>query len=196
MTRKEYIARYSKDMVDACSNSGLFPSVMMAQGILESANGNSSLAGTYNNHFGIKCQCTACPCYLLGQRVNFKTKEYNEQNNAYHIKDWFRKYKNTFDGFSDRIDFLKTNPRYTKAGVFTAKTPQQQTQALKNAGYATDNNYATLLNNIIRDNNLESLDSMKAQKKLTTNQTNYAVVGVLVIVLTAYIYYIKSKKII
>jgi flagellum-specific peptidoglycan hydrolase FlgJ len=196
MTRKEYIAKYSKDMVDACAGTGLFPSVMMAQGILESRDGNSSLAEKYNNHFGIKCECNACPCYLLGQRVNLPSKEYDSNNNAYWKNSYFRTYKNTFDGFSDRISFLKVNPRYKKNGVFSATSPQEQTAALRTAGYATDQNYAGLLNSLIRDYDLESLDSMKAERRLTSNQTNYAIVGGIIIALTGYVYYLKRKKII
>jgi flagellum-specific peptidoglycan hydrolase FlgJ len=52
------------------------------------------------------------------------------------------------DGFKGYVNFLKENPRYAKAGVFTANSITQQIQALKNAGYATDPEYVTLTNNI------------------------------------------------
>jgi len=195
MKTREYINRYAKDMVDASAGTGLFPSVMMAQGIIESGNGESKLASVYNNHFGIKCGCTACPCNLLNQYVVLKTDEYDKNGNKYTIEAKFRTYKNTFDGFSDRIDFLKTN-RYEKNGVFSARTPQEQTAALQRAGYATSPTYAEKLNKIIADFDLESLDRMKPETRLTSNQTNYAIVGGIIIALTAYVYYLKKKKII
>lgn len=193
---EQYINRYSKDMVDASAGTGLFPSVMMAQGILESRNGQSDLSRLHNNHFGIKCQCRACPCFLFGQYVSLPTKEEVDKKSV-SIIDKFRTYKNTYDGFSDRINFLKTeNKIYVKSGVFAAKTPQEQTQALQKAGYATDTSYASKLNNVIRTYNLERLDKMKPERKLTSNQTNYAIVGGIIILLTGYVYYLRKKKLI
>lgn len=192
--RLAYINKYKQDMVDASKGTGLFPSVMMAQGILESRNGLSELSAKYNNHFGIKCQCRACPCYLLGQNVTMPTYE-EVGGRRVLIQDKFRTYKNTYDSFVDRIDFLKSNPRYRNAGVFSAKTPQEQTAALLRAGYATDSNYDDSLNSLIAKYNLESLDRMKGKRRLTTNQTNYAVIGVVLIAMTAYAYYLKKKKV-
>ncbi|PZR20407.1 MAG: peptidoglycan hydrolase, partial [Azospira oryzae] len=59
----------------------------------------------------------------------------------------------------DRIEFLKKNQRYAKAGVFTAKSPEDQADALKLAKYATDPNYNTVLKNLISRLNLEDLDA-------------------------------------
>jgi mannosyl-glycoprotein endo-beta-N-acetylglucosaminidase/stage II sporulation protein P len=179
-------------MVDACAGTGLFPSVMMAQGILESGNGKSQLAAVYNNHFGIKCQCKACPCFLFRQFVALPTKE-EVNGKTISIVDNFRSYKNTYDSFVDRINFLKENPRYRKQGVFEAKSPQEQTQALQNAGYATTKIYAKQLNDLIANYNLQSIDKLKSERRLTSNQTNYAIVGGIIIALTGYVYLIRNK---
>ena len=196
MTETEsYINRYAKDMIDASQGTGLFPSVMMAQGILESGNGKSQLAAKYNNHFGIKCQCRACPCFLLGQYVELPTKE-EVNGRVITITDKFRSYKNTYDSFVDRISFLKENTRYKNAGVFSARTPQEQTAALQKAGYATASSYSNQLNQLISRYNLERLDKIKAERRLTSNQTNYAIVGGIIILLTGYVYYLKRKKVI
>ena len=193
---EQYISRYSKDMIDASAGTGLFPSVMMAQGILESGNGKSQLAAKYNNHFGIKCQCRACPCFLFGQYVALPTKE-EVNGKIITITDKFRSYKNTYDSFVDRISFLKEeNPRYKNAGVFSARTPQEQTAALQKAKYATAASYSNQLNQLISRYNLERLDKIKPERKLTSNQTNYAIVGGIIILLTGYVYYIKKKKLI
>jgi flagellum-specific peptidoglycan hydrolase FlgJ len=190
----DYIAQYSQDMVDACNNTGLFPSVMMAQGILESNNGKSLLAYQYNNHFGIKCLCKACPCYLLGERVNLPTTE-EVNGQTQHIDDWFRTYATTYDGFVDRVNFLKTNPTYTNNGVFSASTPQDQTQALLNAGYATESDYATQLNNLIDEFNLESLDTMPPTSiRITTNTWIYVGIGAVALSLSLYLYFKFHKK--
>lgn len=178
----DYIAKYSKDMVDACYNTGLFPSVMMAQGILESANGQSSLAAKYNNHFGIKAIGL-----WLGGKIQLDTTE-EVSGKKVKIKAYFRTYPNSFDGFVDRINFLKSNPRYAKAGVFTAKTPEAQAQALQAAGYATESTYAKKLIDLINTYNLKSLDSVAPNKFRATTRTKMIGVGIVIVALSSYIY--------
>ena len=190
----DYISQYAQDMVDACYNTGLYPSVMMAQGILESNNGQSQLASSYNNHFGIKCQCTVCPCYLTGQNVSLPTtEEVNGQTE--HINASFRTYPTAFDGFVDRINFLKNNSRYAKAGVFSASTPQEQSQDLLNAGYATESDYADQLNGLIDKYNLTTLDSMKPNSLRFTQQTIIlTVIGGIALSASLFLYFKYMKK--
>jgi flagellum-specific peptidoglycan hydrolase FlgJ len=192
-----YIQQFSQDMIDACAGTGLFPSVMMAQGILESGNGKSKLASVYNNHFGIQCQCTACPCFIYGERVNLLS---SEEVNGVTIPqmEWFRTYATPYDGFSDRVNFLKKNSRYTKYGVFKASTPQEQADALQAAGYATESDYASQLKRIISDYNLESLDSIPANNhRLTTDdKKNYVVMGGILIAISIYAFVLYKKGII
>jgi len=152
LTRTQYVERYWKDAIEACRGTGLFPSVMLAQGILESGNGNSSLSRDYHNHFGIK-KGTG----WTGRVVNLKTREVFDGKST-TIVDGFRVYETSEQGFRDRNEFLKRNPRYSKAGVFTAKTPEEQIDALARAGYATDPDYARKLKSIINASNLKRYD--------------------------------------
>jgi lysozyme len=187
----EFIDLYKQDAVDACYGTGLFPSVMMAQAILESGWGKSQLSSQYNNFFGIKCQCKACQCYLTGSYVNMPTTE-EVNGETQHINADFRTYSTPFDGFVDRINFLKSNPRYKN--VFTAVNPYDQAQSLLDAGYATESNYASQLDDIINKNNLLDVDDMPANKyRVTTGTRNYAIIGGVIIALTGYIYYLKRK---
>ena len=55
LTRKEYITKYSPLAVKQMHQYKIPASITLAQGILESNNGNSRLATKANNHFGIKC---------------------------------------------------------------------------------------------------------------------------------------------
>lgn len=189
----DYITQYSQDVIDACYNTGLFPSVMMAQGILESNSGQSSLAAKYNNHFGIKANKGSL-AYLTGQYVSLPTtEEVNGQEVG--ITDNFRTYVTAFDGFVDRNNFLKSNQRYTTAGVFSAATPQDQTQALLNAGYATESDYADQLNNLIDEYNLESLDAVQPNAlRFTTNTWIFAAVGAIALSASLYLYFKFKKK--
>ncbi|HBS88085.1 MAG TPA: hypothetical protein DEA97_16110 [Bacteroidales bacterium] len=157
--RTDYIKKFSTMVVKAAKGTGLFPSLFMAQAILESGNGQSSLAKIYNNHFGIK----ATPDWK-GKVVRMSTREVFNGNEVY-IKDGFRWYEDPADSFKDRVKFLQENSRYKKNGVFTAKSPEEQADALQKAGYATDPNYASTLKMLISKNKLKELDSISDKKK-------------------------------
>lgn len=157
MTRKEYIAKYGKYAIESTKGKGLFPSVLMAQAILESSDSNgipggSVLAKDYNNHFGVKADKA-----WKGKSINLKTREvFNNQ--SVMIKDGFRVYENPLQSFIDRNEFLARNSRYKTAGVFSATTPEAQAEALQRAGYATDPNYASTLKALIWTLKLKDLD--------------------------------------
>jgi len=129
--------------IKVCHGTGLFPSTMIAQAIIESGNGNSLLAKRYNNHFGIKADRS-----WKGKVVSMTTREVFNGYDVY-IKDGFRAYDTLEEGFRDRNEFLKRNPRYAKNGVFSAKTPEEQAVAFQRAGYATDPNYAKIISQVI-----------------------------------------------
>jgi flagellum-specific peptidoglycan hydrolase FlgJ len=54
-TRSEYIESYKELAIKEMQRSGVPASITLAQGMLESDNGNSRLAREAKNHFGIKC---------------------------------------------------------------------------------------------------------------------------------------------
>lgn len=151
MSRAEWIKKYGPDAVRVAHGSGIFPAVMLSQAILESSgkvNGiyepaQSLLAKQANNLFGIK----ASPGWK-GATISLKTGEYI--NGQYvTVTGIFRKYNSIADSFADYINFLKVNPRYTAAGVFSAMTPQEQADALQKAGYATDPAYSSKIKSIV-----------------------------------------------
>lgn len=152
LSRAQFISKYAPTVKFASVGTGLFPSVFLAQAILESGDGNSTLAAKYNNFFGVKADKS-----WGGKVVELPTKEYlNGQ--WVTVKEPFRVYSDPIDSFRDRVNFLKVNKRYTTHGVFNALTPEGQANSLQAAGYATDPNYAKLLINIINQNNLKKYD--------------------------------------
>jgi len=67
----------------------------------------------------------------------------------YKIKDWFRKYPSPEESFRDHARFLKANKRY--AGAFNHKyAPYVFARSVCSAGYATDPNYWTSIESIMR----------------------------------------------
>ena len=152
----DFINQYSAPVISACSGTGIFPSIKMAQAILETGWGKSKVG---NNMFGIKAAGKKSP-YWNGSAINADTTEYIQgESGTYNLA--FRKYDSVEASIRDHTHFLQNNSRYKKAGVFKAKTPEQQAQALQNAGYATAPGYAAALINIINSYNLKSLDEKK-----------------------------------
>jgi len=152
LTRAQFISKYGPAAKSASKGSGIFPSVSLAQAILESGNGNSSLTKEAKNFFGIKADSSWSGPYVV--------KSTTEYVNGVPIKTdaKFRKYETADLSFIDHITFLLRNARYKNAGVFTSKTPEQQAQALQKAGYATDPAYSALLITLINQNNLKQFD--------------------------------------
>jgi len=180
---QEYVNKYKQLAVDTTSGTGLFPSVMLAQGILESRSGESELAKKYHNHFGIKADKS-----WTGKKVNFKTREVISGQSQV-IGDYFRVYKNDKEGFKDRVKFLLENPRYRKAGVFSARTPIEQIEKLKLGGYATDPLYVGKLSSVFRKQNLSVVDFIKAHPKTI-------IIGIITLLLlgTTVVYYLVNRK--
>lgn len=145
ISESQYISKYSELAVKEMKRAGIPASITLAQGMLESGNGNSTLARKSNNHFGIKCHND-----WNGKRV-------------YHDDDrkgeCFRQYKTVYESYIDHSDFLKDKNRY--AFLFQLKTTDYKgwARGLKKAGYATDPKYSSRLIHIIEDNNLQRFDT-------------------------------------
>ncbi|MBO0582613.1 mannosyl-glycoprotein endo-beta-N-acetylglucosamidase [Clostridium botulinum] len=150
----------SKELYD---EYGILPSVTIGQAILESDWGRSELSKKGNNLFGIK----ATPSWQ-GKVLNMETSEnYNDK-----IKDNFRYYSSKEDSIKDYANFLVKNKRYRENKVFRATEYKTQAKAIEKAGYSTkkdkDGNllYSSLLGKIIREYNLQLIDS-KTQEEIS-----------------------------
>ena len=140
LSREDYIQKFSSIAIREMNRCGVPASIILAQGMLESDNGNSRLAVKGNNHFGIKCH------------NGWKGKKIYHDDDARN--ECFRKYNSVEESFIDHSDFLKNTPRYS--GLFSLDRTDYKAWAhgLKKAGYATSPKYAELLIKIIEDNNL------------------------------------------
>ena len=152
LNRQQFIDKFGDVAKRAVKGTGLFPSLTLAQAILESGNGNSTLSKLHNNFFGIKADKS-----WTGKTALMKTIEY-VGGKPITIEAKFRKYDLPESSFLDRALFLKQMKRYTNAGVFTAANPFAQASALQKAGYATDPKYAELLGSIIKKYDLQKFD--------------------------------------
>ena len=165
MTRQEYIETFKELAMQEMVKSGIPASITLAQGILESGNGNSTLARKANNHFGIKCHDWD------GPSVNHDDDEKDE---------CFRKYKSAEQSYHDHSEFLTTRNRYAFLFELQPDDYKGWAKGLKKAGYATSSTYSKALINVIEDNKLYELDAFvianknNKWKKTPVAQTEYA----------------------
>jgi N-acetylmuramoyl-L-alanine amidase len=162
----KFLTLFKADIVASCVGTGLFPSVMFCQMVLEGSGNKvklgeyslSSLAYNYNNFGGIKSWAG-----YTGKTVVFNTNEV-VNGKTITIKASFCHFTSIADFCKWRTVFLTKNSRYTKYGVFKAKTPYEQMVALKKAGYATDPDYVNKLMNVYNTYGLVSLDAELKKK--------------------------------
>ncbi|MDR0694335.1 MAG: glucosaminidase domain-containing protein [Prevotellaceae bacterium] len=145
ITRTEYIALYKDLAVRQMKETGIPASIILAQGCLESGNGNSRLALEANNHFGIKCHRS-----WAGERIYHDDDERQE---------CFRKYPSPEGSFRDHSDFLRYRDRYKFLFDLEPTDYKAWAYGLKKAGYATNPQYAERLIKIIEENQLYVYDT-------------------------------------
>lgn len=143
LTRQEYIDTYAELAMKEMVRVGIPASITLAQGCLESNNGNSTLAKKGNNHFGIKCH------EWTGRKIYHDDDEKDE---------CFRSYNSPYQSFIDHSEFLTTRSRYEELFELPLHDYHGWAWGLKKAGYATAPNYARLLIQIIEDNELYNYD--------------------------------------
>lgn len=154
--REAYIKKYKATAVKKMKEHGIPASITLAQGILESGSGKSSLAVKANNHFGIKCHKDwAGKTYIMDD---------DEKNEC------FRKYKSADQSFEDHSQFLTTRDRYAFLFEYKVTDYKKWARGLKKAGYATNPKYAQMLIKVIEDNNLDRFDKVKNYRKFIKDE--------------------------
>ena len=145
---EDYIERYKSIAIKEMNSSGIPASITLAQGILESGNGNSSLAREANNHFGIKCTTE-----WKGRTI---LKDDDEKD------DCFRVYTSSEESFRDHSEFLKRK-RYASLFELDKNDYKGWADGLKQAGYATNPRYAELLITLVERYDLDKYDRKEGQ---------------------------------
>ena len=157
MTSLDYIEKYKDIAIKKQKEYKIPASITLAQGILESGNGNSKLARKANNHFGIKCH------------KGWKGKTYYMDDDEKH--ECFRKYKKAEDSYRDHSEFLTQRGRYSFLFDYKTTDYKKWAYGLKKAGYATNPKYPQLLIKIIEKYNLDKYDKNYKGKTKTTKDT-------------------------
>lgn len=144
---QEYAEKYAVYAMEQMRLYGIPASVTLAQGILESANGQSQLARNENNHFGIKAGRSWIES---GGRFGLYTDDRPDEK--------FCSYDSVADSYTHHSQVLKNNSRYAACFTLAPDDYRGWAQGLDRAGYATAGSYAPSLISIIERSNLQEYD--------------------------------------
>ena len=155
--QEKYIETYSGIAIEEMLRTGVPASITLAQGLLESGAGLSSLAVEGNNHFGIKCHkgWTGKTMYMDDDRRG----------------ECFRVYDSVEESFRDHSDFLRYRDRYKFLFDLDRTDYKGWANGLKKAGYATDPKYAGKLIKYIEDYNLSRFDILTTQEEASVPES-------------------------
>lgn len=141
----EYVQLWAEVAMNQMRTHKIPASITLAQGMLESGNGNSELARKANNHFGIKCHD------WTGEKLYMDDDKANE---------CFRKYTSADASYSDHSTFLTSRTRYAKLFTLPLNDYKSWAQGLKDAGYATNPKYPQQLIELIERLGLQKYDEL------------------------------------
>ncbi len=140
----EYIDRFADVAKTEMEKYGIPASIKMAQAIIESRAGDSRLAKSNNNHFGMKCFSKNC-------KKGHCSNHFDD-----HHKDFFRKYDSSWESWRSHSKMIVSG-RY-KPLLKHGRNYKKWADGLKRLGYATDKKYHTKLKAMIEKYELYKLD--------------------------------------
>ena len=159
---QQFIQSVAQGAIDGWNQYRVLPSITVAQAILESGWGQSSLSTSAHNLFGIKGSYN-------GYSVVMRTREVYGGRSVY-VNANFRAYANNSESVTDHGRFLNVNSRYRN--LLGDTNYVSVANKLRQDGYATDPSYANSLINLVRTYNLTQLDSVAFSGKVVTNKNN------------------------
>ena len=150
---QQYAERYAAEAMEQMKRYGIPASVTLAQGILESRNGQSELSQLGNNHFGVK----ASKSWLKngGDYLVYTDDKPNEK---------FCKYATVGDSYEHHSKILKNCSRYSQCFKLSPDDYKGWTRGIERGGYATNGGYAANLQKIIETNGLQKYDQQVMQE--------------------------------
>lgn len=159
ITRTEYVDSWKETAIQQMMDHNIPASITLAQGILESGSGNSTLAQQGNNHFGIKCHG------WTGEKMYMDDDAQGE---------CFRVYKSAGESYTDHSEFLMKYDRYAFLFNYEVTDYKSWAKGLKKAGYATSSTYPEKLIKIIEELELDQYDqgmTLEAPQLIVNNES-------------------------
>ena len=160
---QQYAEKYAAEAMEQMKRYGIPASVTLAQGILESRNGQSELSQLGNNHFGVK----ASKSWLKngGDYLVYTDDKPNEK---------FCKYATVGDSYEHHSKILKNSSRYSQCFKLSPDDYKGWTKGIERGGYATNGGYAASLQKIIEANGLQKYDQ-QVMKEMRTEGKKFGV---------------------
>lgn len=159
LTVEDYINAYKDIAIREMKRMGVPASITLAQGILETENGNSVLVKKSNNHFGIKC------------KSNWSGSSVSHDDDA--AGECFRKYNSADESFRDHSNFLRGADRYAFLFRLPPADYKGWAYGLKKAGYATNPAYPEILIRNIEKYNLQQYTLLAADDVPVFDDSKY-----------------------
>ena len=131
LTPVQYIEQYKDLAISEMKRMGVPAAITLAQGLLETESGNSTLLKKSNNHFGIKC------------KSNWTGIGVSHDDDA--IGECFRSYKDAEESYRDHSNFLRSSDRYALLFKLNPTDYKGWAKGLRKAGYATNPKYPDIL---------------------------------------------------
>lgn len=145
-------------------------SPIVAQAILESRWGESTLASKYHNYFGLKCGSR-----WTGKSVNMKTQEEYTAGTKTTITDNFRVFDSMEEGVKGYFEFIQLSRYQNLKGI---TDPKKYLETIKADGYATSSTYVTDTYKCVTTYGLTKYDTAETKKGDTNKmKTRSAVVA-------------------
>lgn len=159
ITVAQYIDEYKDIAIREMKRMGVPAAITLAQGLLETENGNSDLVKKSNNHFGIKC------------KSNWTASSVSHDDDA--PGECFRVYNDAEESYRDHSNFLRGSARYASLFNLDPHDYKAWAYGLRKAGYATNPRYPNILIKNIEDNNLQQYTLMAADEVPVYDASKY-----------------------
>jgi LysM repeat protein len=159
MSAQDYVQQHKDMAIREMKRMGVPAAITLAQGLLETENGNSDLVQKSNNHFGIKC------------KSSWTAGSVSHDDDA--PGECFRMYKNADDSYRDHSNFLRGNDRYSFLFKLDPTDYKGWAYGLRTAGYATNPKYPEILIKNIEANNLQQYSLAAADEVPVFDASKY-----------------------
>ena len=159
LTPEQYVEKYKDLAIREMRRMGVPAAITLAQGLLETENGNSDLVKKSNNHFGIKC------------KSSWTSEGVAHDDDA--PGECFRSYKDAEASYRDHSNYLRGNSRYASLFSLDPTDYKNWAKGLRKAGYATNPKYPDILIKNIEQYNLQQYSLAAAQDVPKTEPGKY-----------------------
>lgn len=159
-SQQAFIQSVAPGAIQGWNEYKVLPSITVAQAIVESGWGRSTLSTQAHNLFGIKGSYN-------GNSVVMRTREVYGGRSVY-VNANFRAYANNSESVTDHGRFLNVNSRYSN--LLGDTNYVSVANKLQQDGYATDPSYANTLIRFVQTYNLNQLDAVALSGKVVTNK--------------------------